>query len=73
MSPNLWKLAIEKKASDLHILCGHPPILRIDGSLEKLEGTPQTPAQVKDLMMEFLDEAQYKRFLAERDLDCSHP
>ncbi len=72
MAPNLWKLAIEKKASDLHILCGHPPILRIDGSLEKLEGTLQTPAQVKDLMMEFLDEAQYKRFLAERDLDCSH-
>ena len=72
MSPNLWKLAIEKKASDLHILCGHPPIFRVDGMLEKTTDAPLTPDDVKKLMMEFLDESQFKRFLAERDIDCSH-
>ena len=30
---NLFKLAAEKGASDVHLLCGQPPILRIDGEL----------------------------------------
>jgi twitching motility protein PilT len=30
---NLLKLAAEKKASDIHLLFGQPPILRIDGQL----------------------------------------
>ncbi|MFA5155553.1 MAG: PilT/PilU family type 4a pilus ATPase [Patescibacteria group bacterium] len=30
---NLLKLAAEKKASDIHLLCDQPPILRIDGQL----------------------------------------
>ncbi len=72
MAQNLWKLALEKKASDLHVLSGLPPSLRIDGLLEPQGDKALSPADVKAVIMQFLDEAQYKRFLEQRDLDCSH-
>ncbi|MDQ5938481.1 MAG: Type pili twitching motility protein PilT, partial [Patescibacteria group bacterium] len=31
---NLFKLATKNKASDLHIIVGKPPILRVDGELK---------------------------------------
>ena len=35
---NLLERAIKENASDLHISCGYPPILRKGRILEKIEG-----------------------------------
>ena len=32
----LLKVVLDKKASDLHIACGSPPMIRIDGDLTHL-------------------------------------
>jgi twitching motility protein PilT len=70
-SPNLWQAAMSAGASDIHVVTGSEILLRIDGVLQK-QGTVQTAKFVEDLMKDFLSETQYKRFLAEQDLDASH-
>ncbi len=69
----LFKLAIQKKASDLHIVANRPPILRIDGQL-----VPQTtlavltPKDTETLCMGILNEEQRRRFTQTRDLDVGY-
>jgi twitching motility protein PilT len=36
----LFRLMIERKASDIHISVGSPPILRIDGEIRPLSERP---------------------------------
>lgn len=68
---NLWKAAIDAKASDIHAVSGQPLMFRIDGVLQK-QGEELSPKQVTDMMKQFLTDAQYKSFLDSQDLDCSH-
>ena len=39
--PDLLKVAVERKASDLHIKVGSPPVLRIDDKLVPLMEMPR--------------------------------
>lgn len=71
-SSNIWLSAVKQDASDIHIVTGQPLMFRIDGRLTSSEGPKLTEKQVRDFMNEFLSEAQYKRFLQEQDIDCSH-
>lgn len=68
----LWSHAAEIGASDIHAVPGHPLVLRIDGVLTS-QGTENLTGEIiaKELRT-FLTEPQYKRFLEDRDLDCSH-
>lgn len=72
MAQNLWKLAMDKDASDLHVLCGYPAMLRIDGALVPAGDKPLSAAEVTQILKDFLDEDQLKRFHAVKDLDCSY-
>lgn len=70
---DLFKIAVEKEASDLHIVVGMPPVLRIDGNLHEIENTSvleQKPAQ--DLIFSILSEKQKDIFIRERELDISY-
>jgi len=69
---NLWSVATEKNASDLHVVTGYPPMLRIDGVLSPVSKEVLTATQVTALMHKFLTDAQYKKFESTGDLDCSH-
>lgn len=73
-SPNhmLWQTAIDKNASDIHVVSGHPAMLRIDGALQQIGEASLSSKEVTDLIKDFLSDAQYKRFEAEQDLDCSY-
>lgn len=71
-SPNLFQAAIDQKASDIHVVAGQPAMLRIDGVLRALEGGALSEKQVTEFMKTFLNDAQYKRFQEEQDIDCSH-
>lgn len=47
----LLDLAIARKASDLHLVAGYPPLLRINGELAPIAGTPElTSEEVKVLV-----------------------
>jgi twitching motility protein PilT len=65
--------AVEEGASDMHIVVGMPPLVRVHTVLSPMEGVPvvaedQSYAFLRDL----LDEPQRKRFTDNRDLDFSH-
>lgn len=67
------KLAVKRKASDVHITVGHAPILRIDGELTELENVkPVTSEEAKKLIFEILTEKQQQLFQTNRELDLSY-
>ena len=68
----LIELVIQKKASDLHISVGQPPILRIDGKLISTEYEPLTPEDTKALILSILTLEQRKTLEQKLELDCSY-
>ncbi len=62
---------IEKKASDIHITTGSPPMLRIDGKLTEYGSTPLGATDTKRLCYSVLTDAQRHRFEEESELDFS--
>jgi twitching motility protein PilT len=68
----LFSQAVSKKASDLHLITGIPPVLRIDGVLTEIEKTkPLSSEEIKQMIFSVLDEEQKKIFLERKDLDLS--
>jgi len=70
---DLFKEAVKQKASDLHIIAGQPPILRIDGNLIKVKEYPVlTPKDTQELCYSILNEKQKETIENERELDISY-
>jgi len=74
MTPaQLFKTAITKQASDLHIVVGQPPILRIDGVLQPIANEPViTPEEAQKIIKSFLTDKQFQLFENDREIDVSH-
>lgn len=68
----LLKLVVEKKASDLHITVGVPPVLRINGYLEKVENEPFTPEQTEEIVKDLLTSDQLQKLEQNGDIDLSY-
>lgn len=63
---------IRKKASDLHLQIGLPPMLRIDGSLVAIPGFQGlSPEEVEKLVFAILDEDQQQILLKDKEFDFS--
>lgn len=70
---DLLKTAVDKKASDLHIAVGKPPILRIDGVLTPIKNQDVVDGeQAEELVFSILSEHQKEKFIHEREIDISH-
>ena len=68
----LLELALKNNASDLHILFGIAPTLRINGELEPITGkTSFEKSEIKEAILSLLDENQKKIFLEKKELDFS--
>ncbi|MCC6552658.1 MAG: type IV pilus twitching motility protein PilT [Polyangiaceae bacterium] len=66
----LLEAALRAGASDLHVIAGSPPLLRVGGELRPIEGEPPfTPATTRRLILSLLGHAQRERFDLERELD----
>ena len=69
----LFKTATKKKASDLHIIVGKPPVLRIDGELRILsEEAEITRDMAEKMIFSILTEKQREKFINEREIDISY-
>lgn len=68
---DLLEAVLERKASDLHLVAGAPPALRIDGELVPLGDKPLTPADTQRICYSILSEAQRYQFEADQELDIS--
>lgn len=68
----LLEEVVKKRASDLHIQVGLPPMLRVDGSLSPVAGTqPLDEATVERLVFRILDEDQQQILLKDKEFDFS--
>lgn len=68
----LLEEVIKKKASDLHLQVGLPPMLRIDGALVPSTGAdPLTEETMETLIFAILDEDQKQILLKDKDFDFS--
>lgn len=68
----LLEEVIKKKASDLHIQVGLPPMLRVDGALMPVAGTDiLTEETVEALIFAVLDEDQKQILLKDKEFDFS--
>lgn len=70
---NLVEIAMEKKASDLHLTAGLPPILRIYGTIRPIEGFDKfTPDQIASVIKPIMTEEQFRRVESEGEVDFSY-
>ncbi|MBL8160034.1 type IV pilus twitching motility protein PilT [Candidatus Saccharibacteria bacterium] len=68
----LLEEVIRKKASDLHIQIGLPPMLRVDGSLLSIAGyEPLNAEEVEGLVFSILDDDQKQILLKDKEFDFS--
>jgi twitching motility protein PilT len=68
----LLEEVVKKKASDLHLQVGLAPIIRIDGALAPIAGTPVlTEDMVESLIFAILDDEQKQILLKDKEFDFS--
>ncbi len=69
---SLVHLMVEREASDIHLLIGAPPQLRIDGSISPIEDCERlTPESCQQLVYSILTDDHKRRFEEENELDLS--
>lgn len=67
----LLKAVIEQNASDLHLVVGAPPVLRVNGQIVRVRTAELTADDTKQLCYSILTEAQKSRFEEQKELDVS--
>jgi len=68
----LLEEVVRKKASDLHLQVGTPPMLRIDGALVAVNGAdPLTEETIETLIFTIIDEDQKQILLKDKEFDFS--
>ncbi len=70
---NMLFTMVEKNASDLHLIAGIPPSLRMNGDLIYLGKLPLTSGNLNDFLEEIVtDQTKKKRFFEEKELDLAY-
>jgi twitching motility protein PilT len=67
-----FNLMLEQKASDLHMSSGNPPILRINGELQRVDYPPLESDQLKTMLYEITPEYKIKHFEETGDVDFGY-
>jgi len=65
-------MTIEKKGSDLHLVAGIPPYVRIFGQLSRMELPPLQPQDIVAMVESILDRNQIKALYSNLELDFSY-
>lgn len=64
--------AHEQKASDIHLIAGHPPMVRVNTVMTPMDYPLLTPEGVRAMLQEMINESQMRRFEEQQDLDFSY-
>ncbi len=67
----LLEQMVKMGASDLHLTVGSPPVVRVDGKLQRLNYDVLTSEQTKKLSYSMLNEKQKQKFEQNSELDFS--
>src|SRR4030088_3263751 len=64
---------LDRRASDLHITAGAPPMMRVRGRLAPMEGYPVlTPADTREIVYSILSTAQRQKLENEWQIDFAY-
>ena len=67
-----FNLMFEQKASDLHMTAGNPPMLRINGELERVDYPPLENDSLKTMLYEIAPDYKIKQFEELGDVDFGY-
>src|SRR5258708_8912244 len=67
-----FNLMFEQKASDLHLSSGNPPILRINGELQRVDYPPLESDNLKAMLYEIAPEFKIKVYEETGDVDFGY-
>jgi len=72
----ILRFLVEQKGSDLHLMCGARPLIRVHGDLQRIEfgdgDSTLTPEVNRGLIYEMLTDDQINHFEATGDLDLAY-
>src|SRR3954470_20316832 len=68
---DVLKTAIENKASDIHMMAGAPPLMRLHTQMTPLDYPVITPESALAMVKEMINEKRFEAFLEKRDADFS--
>ncbi len=69
---DLLRLTVEKKGSDLHMVVGMPPCIRINGELLRQDYPVMRPEDVENTLFQILTQRQKDELQERLELDLSH-
>lgn len=69
---DILRVAYEHGASDIHLVSGHVPMMRVNTVMTPMDFSVLTPQAVDDAIKEMISEAQRERFEENQDLDFSY-
>lgn len=67
----LLQFCVQQKGSDLHVSAGEPPVIRVDGQMQKIKVPPLTSEQTQSMLYDIMGDAQRKVFEEKSDIDFS--
>ncbi len=68
----ILELAIQRKATDVHLVVNKPPIVRVDGELYPVEAPNFEPIALKKLLMDSMTVKQQETLQNDMELDFSY-
>lgn len=66
------RMSAERKASDIHLTAGLPPMIRLDGELAPLPFQPLTPQDTRRIIFECLTDEQIEKLENTHELDFGY-
>jgi twitching motility protein PilT len=67
-----FNLMFEQKASDLHLASGNPPMLRINGAMQRIDYPPLENDSLKTMLYEIAPDFKIKQFEETGDVDFGY-
>ncbi len=68
----LLRAMVEKGASDLHLRCGEPPILRLHGEMARLDEPPLEPLWLDAMLRSIMPERNRREYSESNDTDYAY-
>ena len=68
---DLLDFSVQQGASDLHISAGSPPVIRIDGDIEKINMPKLSANEAQNIIYEIMNEEQINNFEKKLEADFS--
>lgn len=67
----LLQFCVQQKGSDLHVSAGEPPVIRVDGQMQRIKVPALTSEQTQSMLYDIMGDAQRKVFEEKSDIDFS--